>query len=139
MGLIEDIDAIYADDALTVAQKHLNAAKAKANGWRGALMALGDLPQTWNFSAKGSAWSITLTEITVSDGSIHFDGAVTKDGVTLTRSVRGAYIWPVVIQNPPIFFPDPSGTYTRGGTTFKHDIAPLARSIFSTVFASAVP
>jgi len=138
MGLIEDIDAIYADDALTDGEKCATAAALRANGWRDALVGVGALPQTWGFNYAGASWSATLTAFTVTGGTIRIDGSVTRNGVTLTRTASGAALWPLYVTNPPVLTEQVGGSITRNGKTYMMEIIALARAIMAGVFAKAV-
>lgn len=135
---LDEVDAIYADDALTPAQKAQNAAAVKAIGWRSAFLGVGVLPQTWGFNLDGFAWSVTLDAFTVTDGTIRIDGSVTKDGVLLTRNEDGSKLWPIYVTNPPLLTEKNGGGITRNGKTYVMDIVALGRSILASVFAGAV-
>lgn len=139
MGIVEDVDAIYADPTLTPDAKAKNAAAAKAVAWRSALLGVGVWPITWTFTANGDTWEITLLSVTVTGSDIAFTGVAKKNSVVMRHNSAGAPLWPIVFGNPPLLLADASGAVQRNGRSYRLDIVDTARTLFARTVAGARP
>jgi hypothetical protein len=129
VALYDDVDAIHARLDLTVEQKYAQAAALKAAALRDAILGVGVMPQTWNFSYLGTTYSVTITGVVANGSAVIISGTASKPAAQ--QVLRN--IFPVTIINPPLLMPDAAGGVSRRGQSYKFDLIALARAVLQDV------